>query len=224
MSSTPGTFLDRLGEPERAELMALGTRRRYPGGASLFVVGDEAHEAMVLLEGHVKALVPAKDGREIILNVLPPGAMLGEMAAVDGGERSATVRAIEDVEVLCIATATFEQFLLDHPTVLRDLAVVMATRLRDSDRRQLEFGTGDSLARLCRRMIELADRHGQAGPGGSLSFASPVNQSELGSWSGLSREAIVKSMRAMRTLGWLENDGRQITLLRPDAVRERAQS
>ena len=106
--------------------------------------------------------------------------------------------------------------------MLHDLAVVIARRLRAGDRRQLEFGTGDSLARLCSRLVDLADRYGHEEQDGVTSVESPLSQADLASWSGLSREAVVKSMRTLRHLGWIANRGSAITILEPDLVRQRA--
>lgn len=218
----PETFVARLSSDDWAALTKAGSHRRYPAGTTLFMAGDVAHEVMVVLEGEAKALVPSEDGREVILNILSCGSLLGEVAAIDHGVRSASVQALSDVEVLAVRSDAFDDFLIEHPRVLRDLAVVLATRLRDSDRRQLEFGVGDSLGRLCRRLVDLADRHGTHAENGVIEFESPVSQSDLGSWSGLSREAIVKSMKTLRDLGWIESNGRSISLLEPDLVRDRS--
>ena len=217
------TFLSSLSEGARAELFAVGTRRRFPAGSTIFVEGDVAHEALVLLDGRVKALVMASDGKEVILDVLGAGALLGEVASIDGGARSATAQTLGAVEVLTIRINTFSEFLLSHPPVLHHLANVLARRLRASDRRQLELGTGDSLGRLCIRILELANRYGEPNDDGHIRVESPLSQADLAAWSGLSREAIVKSMRKLRELGWIENRGKSITLLEPEKIRSRAE-
>lgn len=222
-SQPPASFLAALPEMARTALVEIGQRRRFLAGTTLFVEGDAAHEVVVITKGLVKAVTGASDGRVVILDVLGAGALVGEVASVDGGPRSATVEAVTDVDVLVVGRDRFGAFLLDHPVVLRDLALVLAGRLRDSDRRQLEFGTGDSLQRLCARLVELADRFGQATGAGTVEVESPLNQSDLASWSGLSREAVVKSMRTLRDLGWITNQGRSITVLELDQLRARAQ-
>ncbi|MEM9564106.1 MAG: Crp/Fnr family transcriptional regulator [Actinomycetota bacterium] len=215
-------FLELLSDDIRTALFDAGHRRRFAKGTTLFFQGDHAHEALVILDGLVKATIPAATGREIILNVLGPGALIGEVTALDGGRRSATIVSLTEVEVLVVEIGAFNQFLLDHPTVLHDLARVLAARLRIGDRHQLEFGTGDSLQRLCARLVELADHYGEPGAESIVEVLSPLNQSDLASWSGLSREAVVKSLRVLRDLGWIENRGRRLALLELDKLRERA--
>lgn len=217
------TFLASVPEAVRSALFEQGTRRRFAKGTTLFIEGDVAHEAVVLMDGLVKAGVVATDGREVILGVLGPGALIGEIASLDGGRRSATVQTLTEVEILVIPKDSFTRFLIEHPVVLYRLALVLATRLRDSDRRQLEFGTGDSLQRLCARLVELAERYGEDNGDGVIQLVSPLSQADLASWSGLSREAVVKSLRTLRDLGWVENRGKVIALLDLAKLRHRAE-
>lgn len=216
------TFLERLDTVQYEALEAIGTRRRYPDGATLFFVDEAAHEVLVLLDGEVKAVIPARNGREVILGVRGPGDVLGELAAIDGGVRSATLQALGPVDVLAIRLDEFDAYLDEHPEVLRHLLLVVGSRLRASNRRQLEFGTGDSLGRLCARLVELADRYGETDDDGRVRITSPLTQADLGSLSGISREAVVKSMRALRSLGWITNEGPVIVILEADRLRERA--
>ena len=217
------SFLATVPEATRASLFEQGHRRRHARGTTLFIEGDVAQEAVVVIDGLVKAGVVAADGREVILGVLGPGALIGEIASLDGGRRSATVQTLTDVEILVIPKEGFTRFLIDHPDVLHQLALVLAGRLRESDRRQLEFGTGDSLQRLCARLAELADRYGEKDADGVVQLVSPLSQSDLASWSGLSREAVVKSLRTLRDLGWIENRGRVIAILDMTKLRHRAE-
>jgi CRP-like cAMP-binding protein len=222
-TSAPTTsFLDRLTVEQSTELRASGTRRRYPDGACLFMEGDDAHDAVILLAGEAKAIVTALDGREVILDVLTAGGIVGEISAIDRRPRSATVMALGPVEVLSVSCDTFGAFLRQHPDVLHQLLVDVADRLRASDRRQLEYGTADALGRLCARLVELADRYGQTGSDGTVLIHSPLTQTELAAWTGLSRDAVVKSLRALRHLGWVDNQGVQFTLLQPSRLRQRA--
>jgi len=222
----PGTrasFLDRLSADARLRLFEVGTRRRFPAGSTVFFEGDDAHEAVVILDGLVKVLVVSPHGRELILDVLGPSSLLGELASLDGGKRSATAQALTELEVLSVGSEAFIRCLLQHPTDLLNLTVLIAGRLRASDRRQLEFGTGDALARLCARLQDVAARFGEEGEDCLVTIESPLSQAELASWSGLSREAVVKSLRTLRELGWIANRGNRITILQPDALRDRAQ-
>jgi CRP-like cAMP-binding protein len=213
-------FLRRLTEEEASSLGSRSRRRTYARGAVLFRQGDAGEEILVLRAGRVKVCARRPSG-EVILAVLDAGALLGELSAVDGAPRSATVVALEPVEVDVATCGEFARLLEEHPRIATELLRLVASRLRDASLRQLEFGTMDTLGRLCAALTELATRYGRQ-DGDGTEISAPLHQGELASWSGMSREAVVKGFRQLRSLGWLSVDGRTITLHDPAAIRRRA--
>jgi CRP-like cAMP-binding protein len=213
-------FLDRLATLERDELLSLGRARRYRPPSILFFEGDDAHDVLVVRAGDVKVSITL-EAREVLLDVLGAGEVLGELSAIDGGRRSATATALTTVEVVAIPSDAFMEFLDFHPRVGLDLMRSLAGRLRNASRRQVEYGALDSVGRVCRRLVELVDRYGTATADG-LVITTPLSQSEIAGWAGLSREAVVKGLHTLRALGWLVTSARSITVVDLDAVRARA--
>jgi CRP-like cAMP-binding protein len=217
-------FLEDLDVDARAAVREAALVRRYPRGSLLFAEGDPGHEVLIITDGAVKVVVTAESGREVVLDVLEGGELLGETAAIDGGPRSATAFALTQVEVLAVPQARFRELVDEYPRLAGELLQMFASRMRGAARRQLEFGTNDALGRVCQRLVDLAERYGTTGEGGRVVVDAPVTQSELAAWSGLSREAVVKGLRALRRLGWIEVDGRRLVVLDPAAVSERART
>jgi CRP-like cAMP-binding protein len=219
----PGSdgFLGRLTPAQFADLIVRGTRRTFPGGSVLAIEGDLAHEVLVLTSGRVKVSVSSAESREVVLDVSEGAALLGELSAIDGGPRSATVTALSAVEVVCIPTDSFNAFLDSAPEVMRSLLVDVVARLRLRIRHQLEFGAGDALGRVCARLLELVERQGVGGQS-PVTVESPVSQANLAGWTGLSREAVVKALQSLRRLGWVENQGHVFVIRDLEQVRRRA--
>ncbi len=214
-----GDFLPRLMTSEAERLAALSRRESFARGAVIFRAGEPGDDVLLLRVGRVKVSVRRRS-REIILAVLDPGSLLGEVSAIDGGSRSATVAALEHVEVDVTSFADFRKFLDEHPRVAGELLQLVVARLRDTSLRQVEFGTVDTLGRLCMSLTQLAERYGRP-LGDHIEVDAPINQQELAEWAGMSREAVVKGLRQLRSLGWLTVDGRALTLLNPPAIRRR---
>lgn len=213
-------FLRRLTEDEAASLERVSQRRSFARGDTLFRQGDGGEEVFVIRSGRVKVCV-RRGRREVILAVMDAGSLLGELSAVDGQPRSATAIALEDVQVDVTSQTDFDSLLEQHPRVATELLRLVARRLRDTSHRQLEFGTMDTLGRLCASLTELAARYGEtAGEGTEIS--APFHQGEIASWAGMSREAVVKGFRQLRTLGWLSIEGRTLVLHDPEAIARRA--
>jgi CRP-like cAMP-binding protein len=218
--SVDATFLRWLVDAERADLERRSRGRFFSRGDVLFWEGDGGDDVMVVRSGRVK-VCRRRGGREVILSVLDPGSILGELSAVDGSPRSATVVALEDVEVDTISVDNFREFLLAHPRVSSELLRLVAARLRLASTRQLEFGTTHTLTRLCGTIVGLAERYGRT-EGERVEVTTPLNQQELAELSGMSREALVKGLHQLRSLGWLAIEDRTIVLLDPEAIRRRA--
>jgi CRP-like cAMP-binding protein len=215
-------FLDRLGDKDRATLLEAGRRRPMRSGETLFREGDDAYEVLIVLKGIVKIWIGASSGRQVILDVLDAGSVLGELSSIDGAPRSANAGALEKGELLVVPMDRFRAVVEEHPRIGLEMLHLVAQRLRAASRRQLEFSASDSLGRLCGAIVAFADRYGTS-KDGVRQVLVPMGQSDLASWNGLSREAIVKGLRALRRLGWVEGDGRRLRLVDEQSLRDRAQ-
>jgi CRP/FNR family cyclic AMP-dependent transcriptional regulator len=214
------SFLDHLDPQQRDRLLGLGRVRRYPAQSILFFEGDDAHDVVVVRTGELKVALTV-EGREVLLDVLGNGDVVGELSAVDGRPRSATATALTAAEVIAIPTSAFMNFLIEHPGAGLVLMRCVTGRLRDASRRQVEYGALDAIGRVCRRLVEMINRYGEP-VGTGVEIRGPLTQGEVASWAGLSRESVVKALHALRTLGWVTTTSRSITVVDIDAVRSRA--
>jgi CRP/FNR family transcriptional regulator, cyclic AMP receptor protein len=211
------TFLESLSESERSELLSDNRKRQWRKGEPLVRRGDPADTAIVLLDGWVKVHALAPEGVEVIFGFAGPGDLLGEISAVRRASRSATVTAIEPTTGLVVAS--LRAFLVAHPGATLALLDQSLARLYAADVRRIEFATSESLARVCARLIELAERFGVPGEGGAIDIALPINQEELASWSASSRESAARALRTLRDLGLIETARRRLTVRDLDGLR-----
>ena len=194
--------MDVLGDTLRRE----GHVRRFRRGQALFTEGDRAERVFLIERGWVMISCMAPEGREIVLGLRGSGDIIGELSTLDGEARSATAHAVADVDAV-VASGTVLTQALEEPAAARELINVLATRLRDADRKRLQFATLDTLGRVAERLLELSERFGQpAGEG--ITVEMPFSQEQLASWCGASREATVKALSALRSLKCIST-GRQ---------------
>ncbi len=130
----PLRFLDRLDEATATALLALGRDRAYPPKSTLFYDGDDAHEVLIVRRGLVKVAVTSTDGKEVVLGVVGPGDILGELSAIDGGCRSATATTLTAAELTSIPLAGFNEFRDRNATIAVQLLHLVAERLREASR------------------------------------------------------------------------------------------
>lgn len=222
MTSPAGEgIFSSLAPAELEALRARGGKRIYRRGDTLFHAGDASDHVLLLLAGRVKLSYFTADGGEVVLAIRAPGDLLGEFSALDGEPRSATATAIDPVESISLSAAEFGAFLEEHPRVSLLLLRGVIGRLRDADRKRVEFGAYDTVGRVARRLVEMAERFGKPADGG-VRIDLPLSQEELAGWTGSSREAVSKALRVLRARGWIETHRKGITVRDPGALGRRA--
>lgn len=214
-------FLGALTSEQASSLRARSVPRRFRKGQALFHEGGASDRVVALLKGRVKVTTVLESGRETVLAFRGPGDLLGELSTIDGQPRSASVEAVEPVEALAIASADFRAFLAENPDVGLLLLETVARRLRDADRKRVEFGAHDTVGRVAARLVELAEEYGEADPRG-IRIGLPISQEELAGWTGASREAVSKALHTLREAGWVLTERRRITVCDADALRRRS--
>jgi CRP-like cAMP-binding protein len=214
----PPTFLAALTEEEAADLRCRAITRRFRRGATLMNQGEAPGRVLVVEEGRAKVTAITEDGRELVIAFSGPGDLLGELSALGGSTRVATVRALEPLTALAVASGEFEAFLDSHPRVALVILRVVIARLRVADRQQVEFAAYQTVTRVARRLVELAQRYGEQAGGDAIRITLPISQEELAGWAGASREAITKALHDLRAIGLIETRRRHITVLDPEQL------
>jgi CRP/FNR family transcriptional regulator, cyclic AMP receptor protein len=214
-------FLAALTSAELEDLEGRARPRRFAKGSTLVSEGEIPRRVVILRGGRVKVSHFAEDGREVVLTARGPGELIGEISVVDGRPCSATVTAFEPVEALVVEAEAFTRYLDEHPRVTRMLLSETVQKLRDSDRKRVEFGIHDTEGRVARRLVELAEAYGEEAERG-VSITLPLTQQELAGWTSASREAVSKALGSLRACGWVSTDRRRVTVLDLEALRRRA--
>ena len=200
-----GSLFSACRADELADLLALSTRHDMKKGQTLLLQGDPGDQVLILLSGNAKVTMVAMNGREITLDYADPGALLGEIAVLDGGERSASVIALSSGSYLRLSRAAFEAFIERQPGVAWRLLKELARRLRqtnstvESDR---AFSSGPRLARFLQRLMLSETATGR--------LRLDLSQAELGSFAGMSRENINRQLSAWADAGIIALEHGQI--------------
>ncbi len=211
----------RVPRPDLADLGSRMTSRQLPRGTVLFHQGDPGDSLYVIESGAVKVSNLSGDGREVVVALLGPGEVLGELAMLDRGVRTADATAIEDTVVLALSSAGFRPFVEDHPQVAWQLLEVLAVRLRETSEALQDAIFSDVPGRLAKRFLDLSERYGSAHDGGTL-IDLAVTQEELAQMVGAARESVNKAVASFVARGWLAMQGRKYVVTDPESLARRA--
>lgn len=220
-SYASGSFMGSLPESDSRALLDLGHEKAWERGESVIRTGARADSAIVLLDGLVKIHRTA-DGHEVVFGIAGPGDLLGEVSATRQPVRSASVTSLVAVTARVIPVSELRSFLGRHPQAALALLDLTLGRLYVADAQRVEFATSESLARVTSRIVELAERFGAPTDSGAIEASLPINQEELASWSGSSRESTARALRTLRELGLIQTHRLRVTVLDLERLRAHA--
>ncbi|MBL6927645.1 MAG: Crp/Fnr family transcriptional regulator [Rhodospirillales bacterium] len=191
--------------------------RRFAAKEPVFMKGDPASGMMAVISGRVRISSYSSEGREVVLNVIGPREVFGEIALIDGGERTANAVAMENTELMVLERRDFLPFLERNPELCIKLLMVMCHRLRRTSEQLEDFSFLDLRTRLAKRLLDLANDHGIEEDGG-VRISLTLSQRVLGAMMGTSREAVNKQLRAWEDEGLLRLKRGSVTLLDPEQL------
>ncbi|GAA1340931.1 Crp/Fnr family transcriptional regulator [Saccharothrix algeriensis] len=214
-----GSLLGRLPESTRQELLDLGSAVRYAPGREMVRQGATDSYALLLRKGAVKVRTVDEAGRTTLLTVKTAGDIVGEMAALDGNPRSASVIACDAVEADFITRPALLAFLSRHSTVFVELINIGSAHLRWANDRRREL-PGPAATRIARVLAELVEAHGREEPTGWV-LGFPLTKVELASIAGMKPRTAEKSFGELRRAGVVVTGVRRDVLV-PDLERLRS--
>jgi CRP-like cAMP-binding protein len=213
-------LLRDLSQEALGRLAAAARRRLYKRGEVIFHEGDPGEALLVLESGRVKVFTYADSGDETLLAILGPGECFGELALIDGEPRSATIQAIEPVEAVSVGRAAFLQLVREHPPTAEHLMHRLAAKIRYLTDVVSDLAFLDLEGRLAKRLLELAEKHGQTA-GDEVLIELPLTQEDLASMVGATRASVNKLLGWYEDRGMIARRGRRIAVLQPDRLRSR---
>lgn len=182
---------------------------RFPTGANVLVADQPGEAVYVILAGSVKVHTIRPDGTEVMLAVLGPGEVVGEMSAADSLGRSASVVTLEETTLLWMDPRMFRSSVASSTLLSRNLSEVLARRLRLANARLVAVASLDVPGRVASQLLSLAREYGQEMPGGKR-IPMRLTQADLAALVGASRVSVNQALGQFRKRGVISTckDGR----------------
>ena len=215
-----GGFLAGLPTVLADQLRRAGRSRSYERGETVLTEGAPGGVVIVVLDGWMKVSTVATDGQPIVLSMVGPGQLIGELAVIDSRDhrRSATVVALSPAESRMLTGEEFLQFIEAHGEAGLELARAVTHKLHDSDRKRVEVITQDTTQRLARLLAELAEVHGRPTDVG-LEVDIALSQEDLAGLVCASREAATRGLATLRARGLISTARRRVVVHDVEALR-----
>jgi CRP/FNR family transcriptional regulator, cyclic AMP receptor protein len=200
-----------LVENERDAVVARARLRHFAAGETIFLMGSPGDSMMAVLTGQVRISVPSPEGREIVLAIFQAGEVFGEIALLDGKERTADARAMTACDLAILERRDVFAFLERQPNAWPRLVEVLCDRLRTTDQHIAEVALLQLPVRLAKALLRIADSEAAAASGGTAATVQ-LSQRELGNLVGAARETVNKCLREWQRSGLVRIEGTSITI------------
>lgn len=194
-------FLSELPAAALAPALAHAAIRNHPANQTILLENDWGSSVYFVLSGWLKIRTYNSDGREITLNIVGRGEIVGEMAAIEQAPRSTDVLSLTPATIVNIPAADFVRLITTEPLAGMRLAQLMARRLRQVNRR-LRLRESNSSSRVADTLLFLVEGQGKTVEKGMEIPNLPHR--ELSSMSGLARETVTRVLAKMEAAGLVD--------------------
>ena len=201
------------------ELARRLVRRTYDRGQPLFHQGDVGDSLYVLVEGAVAIVVSSENGDRMVLTTLHAPDVVGEIALLDGGPRSASAEAVEPVTALILSRATFLELVKEHAALADQLLRGLGALVRRLSEQAADFVFLDLGGRIAKILLRLAEDVPRVD---GVPIEVPVVQVRLAEMAGGSRQSVNQILQSFAQRGYVEITGRRVLICDPEALARRA--
>jgi CRP/FNR family transcriptional regulator, cyclic AMP receptor protein len=202
-------YFEELSAEDRRALMVRARTIRARKGQMVLGAGETSREVFVVQEGRLQVLLYAANGREISLRDLRIGQLFGELAAIDGEARSASIIAVTDARLIAIPDDVFRSVIASSAKAAEWMLRRLTAQVRSLTNRVFELSALHVQARLHCELLRLARTHGNAD---AVVDPAPTH-AELASRIGTHREAVTRELSALARQNIVRSRRRRLEFL-----------
>ena len=178
----------------------------YQAGSNIIMAEQPGEVVYIVLNGTVKIHIEQANGTDVVLAILGPGDIVGEMSLIDSSGRSASVVTLEESRLLWMSGSTFQECLRSMPPVAQNLVRIMSGRVRLANELIQALATLDVHGRVARQLLAFAEKYGQASSSGELQILIRLTQGDIADLVGASRKRVNQVIVLFKQQGFISVD------------------
>ncbi len=209
-------LFEPLSQRDRERLAAGCRLRSFSRGAVLYREGERAEGMFIVLDGVVKVVRFAPDGRETVLHLVRRGNTIGEGAMFQRGTFPASAMAVDDVKTLYLPADVLFALVMENPELALRMLAALSLRLRMFAHKLAAQGQGGASCRLATYLLHRR----QLGGGDFIRLG--VSREVLANLLGLARETLSRQLSRFVEAGIIELHGKDVRILDVAALQARA--
>lgn len=205
-------LFERLSADELRGLERVSQFRRFPAGSPVYLPSDQSRAVLLLVAGRVKICHLTPEGKELILALIEPGELFGELALLDPGARQELAETVEASTLVSLPGEALARLLEKHSELSLGITRLVGLRRRRIEQRLKSLVFQPHRSRLIHLLLELAERYGRRTPEGLL-IDLRLSQQNLAAIIGSSRESVTLGLGELVAEGLLQRQGRRLIVV-----------
>jgi CRP/FNR family transcriptional regulator, cyclic AMP receptor protein len=189
-------LFSELSDAELGQIAETAVTLRRARNQIVFDEGDSADFLLVLTNGRAKVVLVGSGAEEIILNLVEPFRVVGEIALLDRSTRSARLVALEDCQFIKVPVKAFDALRNSNPAFAAKIIANVTATLRESNDQLRVICTYRSLGRVAWCLDRLVRR--KAINSGSAMLDPCPKHHELAQMTGCSRETVSRALKTLK--------------------------
>jgi CRP/FNR family cyclic AMP-dependent transcriptional regulator len=212
-----------LADVDRAAIAGRMRRVQFDGDQMIFSRGDPGRDIYLVLEGRIRLSILSSDGRELSFAHAGPGSVFGEIATLDGGERTAGATAISRVTAMALPQRAMMELIENNPKVALAAIRFLCTRLRETDQRLEAIALHRIEVRLARLLLSALKLQSPSAEGEEVPLDLGMSQGELALLIGASRPKVNIALTMLGDMGAISRKGSKL-LCNTEVLQEIAET
>src|SRR5215470_4189933 len=213
----PGSLLSHVTADDIDHIYRAGVRRSYGAGEVILRQGDPTDHVLVLLSGWTRVSAATRSGHELLVAFRGPGDVLGDLAALHGWARTASVETLDPVQAIQLRREQFLGLLADRPGFALAMLKQMSERLREADLIRADFATLDTTKRVAACLLRLLQIHAAPMPAG-VQLRIPLSQQDVANRIGASPRSVARAFAVLRDRGIVISSRGHLLIAKPDVL------
>jgi CRP-like cAMP-binding protein len=209
------SLFGQLGADALSRLASYAHTRTVKAGTMIFERGDPGTSLFAVLRGTVRISNQSADGKDAVLNMIPVGGIVGEIALLDGQPRTADACAVTDCELMQIDRRDFVPLVTENPEIALKLIEILCARIRHTSAQVEDITFLDLPGRLAKTLLWLSSQSDSP-----QTRRVSITQREIGQIIGMSRESTNKQLREWEEKKWLKLERGGVVVLDPRPLAE----
>ena len=215
-------LLSSIGEHEMTRVVGTTKLAGFVRDEFIYLSGDPATKIYFVKEGRVRVSALTEDGREVLLDIIGPGEIFGEIGILQGPTRTNSAQALESSLLYEMCRADFEDLLNRHPRVCLHMARCIGLRLKRYEGRVVNLIGKDVYSRVKEVLTDLVCR--TQATGGRQSTKISLTQQDIANLVGASLQETARVLRELERIDVVELRYRAIIVKAPERLQSATSS